>query len=80
MKFKRKYTKLKLYELARHKARLVVHHGGDVSLSLVDYHIAVMKIVAVATAHRCTGLNKRLKGNSTGCLLKLDFFAINHVT
>ena len=48
-------------------------------MSLVDYHIAVMGIVDVATAHRCTGLNKRLKGNSTGCLVKLNFFAINHV-
>ena len=24
---------------------------------MVDYHIAVMEIVDVATAHRCTGLN-----------------------
>ena len=34
----------------------------------------------MATAHRCTGLNKRLKGNSTACLVKLDFFVINHVS
>ena len=25
----------------------------------------------MATTHRCTGLNKPLKGNSTGCLVKL---------
>ena len=52
---------------------------GTFTLSLVYNHITVVEIVDMATANHCTCLNKRKKRNSAGCLVKLDFFAVNDV-
>ena len=48
-------------------------------MSLVYHHITVVEIVDVATAYCHCRLDKRLKGNSTSCLVKVDFFTINDV-
>ena len=65
----------KNYTLRPCRARSVSLPG----MSLVYHHITVVEIVDVASAHRCSGLDQRVKGNSTGCLVKVDFFAINDV-
>ena len=49
-----------------------------ITVCCVVYHkITVVEIVDVATVHRCSAPDYWLKGNSTGCLVKVDFFAIN---
>ena len=53
----------------------------SISLSVCPWFITTLQLsknyVNVATSHCCGGLDYRLKENSTGCLVKVDFLAIN---